>query len=338
MTSSLRVAVAGAVLASVAPGCHREPPVSLGGSGSTFQAEFQRLAIEAFTRANPGATITYAAGGSTRGQQDLASQAVDFAGSDSVIHPDDLARCKGGDVLYFPVLLGAIAVAYQQPGLNHLQLSASTIAAIFSRRATRWNDPAIGAENPGVALPDEPVIIVHRAEPSGTTENFTRYLSEAAGAGWSLGSGATIAWPEGSEAASGNEGVAQRIKRTRGAIGYVDLGASRAAGLQHALVRNRAGLYIEPSVVSTCAAGDGIHVNDDLTFSALDARSDEAYPLSFQSWVIVYARQRQPAALRSWLRFLLTDGQKLVDVHDFAPIPSSLQGRALANLQQLRGP
>ena len=264
---------------------------------------------------------------------------VDFAGSDSKYKDEDKAKIKGGDVLYFPLLLGPISVSYNVDGVDKLQLSAATIAKIFQGDIKKWNDKDIAAENAGVKLPDADIVVVHRADGSGTTDNFTKYLDKASGGAWKLKSGSTVQWPTNTQAGQGNGGVAQIVKSTKGAIGYVDLSDAKAAALKYASVKNQAGKFIEPTADSASAAGDGIDVKDDLTFSALDAKGDAAYPITYQSWVIVYAKPADKAkgkAVATYLKFLLTDGQKQLPGLDFAPLPKSLQDKAVAQLGKIQ--
>ena len=241
---------------------------SLNGSGSTFQKAYQETAIEEFKKANGGLTLNYGGGGSGKGRQDLADMVVDFAGSDSAFKEADLAKVKGGDILYFPVLLGPITISYNLDGVPKLQLSADTVAKIFQRTIKKWNDKAIAAENPGAKLPEQDIVVAHRADGSGTTDNFTKYLADAAKGTWTLKSGSTVEWPADTQAGQGNSGVAQLIKSTKGAVGYVDLSDAKASGLKYAQVKNQAGKFVEPTTDSASAAGDGIEVKDNLSCSA----------------------------------------------------------------------
>jgi phosphate transport system substrate-binding protein len=312
--------------------------VSLNASGSTFQKAYQEAAIEDFTKAHPGVKINYGGGGSGKGRQDLADQVVDFAGADSPYKDPDLAKNKGGDVLYFPILLGAITLSYNVDGVDQLQLSPPTIAKIFQRDIKKWNDPAIAGDNPGATLPDADIVVAHRADGSGTTDNFTKYLDKAAKDVWKLKSGSTVEWPADTQAGNGNPGVAQIVKSTKGAIGYVDLSDAKASGLRCAKVKNQGGTFVEPSSASASAAGDGIEVKDNLLFSALDPKGDAAYPITYQSWVIVYAKQADHAkgtTLKAYLKYLVTDGQAQLKTLDFAPLPRSLADKTVAQLDKL---
>lgn len=314
---------------------------TLNGSGSTLQKAYQETAIEEFKKSHPGVTINYGGGGSGKGRQDLADLVVDFAGSDSAYKEADLAKIKGGPVLYFPLLLGPIAVTYNLDGVAGLKLSAVTVAKIFQREVTRWNDAIIAADNAGVKLPDAPIVVAHRSDGSGTTDNFTKYLVMAAGAAWKLKSGSTVEWPADTQAGNGNPGVAQIVKTTRGAIGYVDLSDAKASGLKYASIKNQTGKFVEPTAATASVAGDGITVRDDLLFSALDAKGDQAYPITCQTWVIVYAEQKDKAKgalLKSYLRYLVTDGQRFLEELDYAPLPKGLQAKAVKHLDKIKVP
>ena len=313
--------------------------VALDASGSTFQKAYQEVAIEEFHKANPNIQINYGGGGSGKGRQDLADMVVDFCGSDAPYKDSDLARNKGGQVLYFPLLLGAVTISYHLEGVDKLQLSSETIAKIFQRDIKKWNDPAIAADNPGVQLPGTDITVAHRADSSGTTDIFTHYLDGAAPGVWRLKAGGTVEWSADTQAGQGNAGVAQIIKATNGAVGYVDESDAKAAGLVFAAVKNANGKFVMPTPESVSAAGDGIAVKDDLTFAAMNAKGDAAYPITGQTWVIVYAKQANAAkgaALKAYLQFLLTDGQKLLPDIDFAPLPKSLQDKAVAQLAKIQ--
>ncbi|HET9621863.1 MAG TPA: phosphate ABC transporter substrate-binding protein PstS [Kofleriaceae bacterium] len=314
---------------------------TLNASGSTFQKPYQEAAIEDFAKANAGVKINYGGGGSGKGRQDLADQVVDFAGADSPYKDADLGKNKGGDVLYFPILLGAITVSYNLDGVDKLQLSPATVAKIFQRDIKKWSDPAIAADNPGAKLPDADIVVAHRSDGSGTTDNFTKYLDKTAGDVWKLKSGSTVEWPADTQAGNGNAGVAQIVKSTAGAIGYVDLSDAKASQLRFASIKNQGGKFVEPSTDSASAAGDGIDVKDNLLFSALDAKGDAAYPITCQSWVIVYAKQTDHAKgtlLKQYLKYLVTDGQKQLKSLDFAALPRSLSDKAVAQLDKLQVP
>ncbi|MFZ4718116.1 MAG: phosphate ABC transporter substrate-binding protein PstS [Ilumatobacteraceae bacterium] len=312
---------------------------TLNGSGATFPKTFYEEAIAEFTAANSGVTINYGGGGSGKGRQDLADQIVDWAGTDGVIKEEDLPGFKGGEVLYFPTVVAPITVSFNLDGVDEVSLSAETIAKIFQVEITNWNDAAIAADNPGVTLPDQAITVVHRSDSSGTTGNFTKFLEKAAGpdAGgvWKLGTDSTVEWPANTQGAEGNGGVASLVQSTKGAIGYVDLSDAIDSGLAFAKVKNKAGNFVEASLDNASAAAEGAEIKDDLTFSAIWADGDNAYPITAQTWIIAYKKQTdaaKAAALKAFINYILTDGQDLAPTVNFAPLPTDLDDKAIAQL------
>jgi len=311
---------------------------TLNASGSTFQLPFQQAAIQAFKSVQSGMTINYGGGGSGKGRSDLAAGVVQFAGSDSPIPSDEVGNFKGKTVLYFPVMLGPITMSYNLSGVSSLKLDLPTIANIFQGKIKTWNDPAIKALNPGVNLPATKITVVHRSDSSGTTQNFTLFIQDAAGSAWTLGSDSTIKWPSGARAGEGNGGVAQIVKSTPGAIGYVDYADAKAAGLSFASVKNQAGNYIAPSPSSASAAGSTVTLKPDLTFAAAWSSNPQAYPITYQSWDLVFQKQSSANTakmLKAYIGYLLGDGQKLLQPLGYAPLPSNILSQAKAQLSKI---
>ena len=317
---------------------------TLNASGSTFQAALQEVAKAGFLEVAPKVTINYGGGGSGKGKTDLQGKVVDFAGTDSLVKPEDLAKYAGG-ILYFPFAAAPITVAYQLEGVSKLQLSADTIAKIFQAQVTKWNDASIAADNPGVTLPATNIIVVHRQEGSGTTSNFTGFLTKAAPTTWTLGKGDTVNWPASTQNGTGNQGVAQVIgngtgslRGNNGAIGYVDFADAKATGLKLASVKNAAGAYVAPSLAGVSAALAETTPNADLTYDPLNAAGDDAYPIATPTWILVYKTQTDKAkgeALKGFLNFLLTDGQALNESANYAELPASYRTKAIAQLNDL---
>jgi phosphate transport system substrate-binding protein len=314
------------------------PSGTLNASGSTFQLLFQQAAIQAFRSVEPGLTVNYGGGGSGKGRTDLAAGVVNFAGSDSPIPPTEISSFKGKTVLYFPVIMGPITLSYNLSGVNNLKLTPQVISDIFQAKIKTWNDPAIKAINPGVSLPSTPITLAVRSDSSGTTQNFTLFLQKSVGSAWKLGSSSTVNWPSGAQAGSGNGGVAQIVKSTPGAIGYVDYADAKGAGLTFASVKNKAGNYIAPSTASATAAAQNTTVKPDLTFSCIWASGAQSYPITYQSWDLVYQKQSSANTtkmLKAYLGYLLGDGQKLLPGLNYAPLPSSLDQKAKAQLSKI---
>jgi phosphate transport system substrate-binding protein len=310
---------------------------TLNGSGSTFQQAYDQEAVKSFDAKNPGITINYAGGGSGKGQQDLAGKLVDFAGSDAPITAANLSKYTGG-IVYFPTVAGPITVSYHLSGVSKLTLSPSTIAKIYSGKISTWSDPAIATDNPGVKLPSTAITPVHRSDASGTTNNFTLFLKKAAPSDWTLGSATTVNWP-GGQAGSGNPGVAQIVKSTDGAVGYVDYSTAVAVGLTFASVKNSSGKAIAPSLAGASAAIAGATVNPDLTYDPINAPGADAYPITSPTWIIIYKTQTDKAkgeALKAFLQFILKDGQgSFATDNDYAPLSKTLDQQAIAQLDQI---
>jgi phosphate transport system substrate-binding protein len=283
-------------------------------------------------------TVNYGGGGSGKGRTDLASGVVNFAGSDSPIPDAEAANFKGKTVLYFPVIIGPITMAYNLSGVSSLKLSPATIAGIFSGKIKTWNDAAIKADNPGASLPSTTITLAVRSDSSGTTSNFSKFLVASAGSAWTLGSSSTIKWPSSARAASGNGGVAQVVKTTPGAIGYVDYATAKASQLTVASVKNKDGQFVAPSPTSASAAASQVTPKADLTFAAVWQAGATSYPITYQSWDLVYAKQpnaNDAAMLKAYLGYLLGDGQKLLSQLGYAPLPSNLDQQAQAQLSKI---
>ena len=309
---------------------------TLNGSGSTFQLTYQQAAIQSFKTVQPGVTVNYGGGGSGKGRTDLASGVVQYAGSDSTIPAADQSQFKG-TVLYFPVVIGPISVAYNLSGVTTLKLTPTVIADIFQGKITNWNNSAITSINSGVTLPNQAITIAVRSDSSGTTQNFSLFLEKAAPS-WTLGSSSTIKWPGTARAGNGNGGVAQIVKSTPGAIGYVDYSDAKATGLSSAEVQNKAGNYVAPSPESATAAADGTTVEPNLTFHAVWAPGAQAYPITYQSWVLCYQAQsnsNNAAMLKAYVGYLIGAGQQQLTGLGYAPLPSSLQQMAQAQLSKI---
>jgi phosphate transport system substrate-binding protein len=309
-------------------------------AGSTFQTNFQQTAISAFKSVDPNITVDYDPVGSGSGRADLYANTVLFAGSDSAIPAKEASKVPAGKtVLYFPVQIGPIAMAYNLPGVTGLKLDATVLAGIFQGTIKTWDDPAIKALNPGMSLPSTTITLAVRSDSSGTTANFSQYLVDAAGSAWKLGTASTITWPSTAHAGDGGSAVAQIVKSTTGAIGYVDFSTATAAGLHAASVKNSAGDYVAPSSASATAAATNVTPKANLTFSTADEPGATSYPITYQSWDLVYAVQPNAtdvALLKAYLGYLLSSaGQALLTPLNLSPLPSSLDSAAVAQLSKI---
>jgi phosphate transport system substrate-binding protein len=309
----------------------------LKGSGSSFQDAFNQEVISAYKEKAPDVTVTYNAVGSGTGKKEFGQGLTDFAGTDSAVKDSD--GVPAGSFLYVPTVAGPITVSYNLSGVDKLQLSPDTLADIFQTKITKWNDPAIAKDNPSVSLPATSITVAHRSDGSGTTSQFTKYLTAAAPSTWKLGNGDTVAWPSGTQGAEKNTGVAQIIKQTDGAVGYVDFSDAVESKLTFASIRNKDGKFVAPTLEGASAALAGAKVNDDLTYDPLNASGAGTYPITAPTYVLIknnYDDANKASLVKDFVRYLLTDGQPIAKDVNFAALPSGLQQKALAQLDKVQ--
>ena len=306
-------------------------------SGASFPAAYYQEVIAEFKTVASKLSVTYNSVGSGQGKKDFGSNLVDFAGSDSTVKDTD--GPAAGSYLYVPTVAAPITVSYNLSGVDKLQLSADTLAKIFQTDIKKWNDAAIAADNPGVTLPDKSITVAHRAEGSGTTNNFTKYLKAAAPSVWKLDSGDTVNWPASTQGAQKNTGVAQIIKQSDGAIGYVDFSDAKESGLKFAAIKNKDGQYVAASLDGATAALQGATVKDDLTYDPLNAAGATTYPITAPTYILVrtqYPDAAKKDAVKGFVTYILTEGQTLAPEIDFAPLPDALKTKALAQLDKIQ--
>ncbi|GGK29639.1 hypothetical protein GCM10010124_22930 [Pilimelia terevasa] len=304
-------------------------------SGASFPDAYYQEVIATFKDAAPKVTVTYNAVGSGTGKEEFGKGLTDFAGTDSLVK--DGQGPKPGEFLYVPTVAAPITVSYNLDGVAALKLSPDTLAKIFQRTVKVWNAPEIAADNAGVTLPATPITVVHRADGSGTTSNFTKYLA-AASPLWKLGSGDTVAWPADTQAGNKNTGVAQLIQQGKGAIGYVDLSDATETKLTFASVKNKAGEFVAPTLAGATAALGGATVAADLSYSPLDSAGAGAYPITAPTFLLVkakYADAEKAKLVKGFVKYLLTDGRAAAAEVHFAVLPEALKAKALAQLDKI---
>ncbi|NIA24660.1 MAG: phosphate ABC transporter substrate-binding protein PstS [Gammaproteobacteria bacterium] len=311
---------------------------TLNGAGATFPAPIYLEWIGAYQKEFPDVRVNYQAIGSGGGVQNFIQQTVDFAGTDAFLTDDELAEAsQNGTVYHIPTVFGAVVPAYNLPGLDGLTLDCDSLAGVFLGTITQWNDPAITALNPQATLPDESIQIVHRSDGSGTTNAFTLYL-DICNPQWhdTVGYGKDVEWPVG-VGGKGNDGVAAAISNTEGSLGYVELAYATQTGLQVTSMVNQSGNVVEPNLASTAAAADGVAFPDDLRFTLADTPAPQGWPIATATWILAYGNMPQEEAqlLQSWLTWALTQGDDAAKALDYAPIPDSLQEKALAFVDKI---
>ena len=335
---SIAVALSAAALLSQVA---RAQSVDLTGAGATFPYPIYSKWFSDYAQ-RTGVKINYQSIGSGGGIRQLSEQTVDFGASDSPMSDQELASAKGGPILHFPTVMGAVVITYNLPTLNRpLNLSGDVIADIFSGKITRWNDARIVAQNRGVTLPNSDILVVHRSDGSGTTYIFSDYLS-AVSPSWSgsLGKGKEIKWPVGL-GGKGNEGVAGQVKQTPASIGYVELAYAKQNKLPYANVRNAAGRFVSPSIASVTAAAAAMKLpkNTDYRVSIVNAPGTDSYPISSMTWILAYQNQQdrvKGAKLVNFLRWAYKDGEKTASSLDYAPLPPAMVAQLQNRLKSIR--
>jgi len=305
--------------------------VDLTGAGATFPYPIYSKWFSEYAN-NTGVRINYQSIGSGGGIRQLSEETVDFGASDSPMSDEEVAKAKGGPVLHIPTVLGADVITYNLPGVTSaLKFTPEAIAEIFMGRIKKWNDARLASLNPGVALPNQDILVVHRSDGSGTTYIFTDYLTTASPA-WktAVGKGKEVKWPVGL-GAKGNEGVAGQVKQTPGAIGYVELAYAKQNNLPVAAIRNKSGQFIVASVAAVTAAAAGaakaLPANTDYRISIVDAPGADSYPISSFTWILAYQKQKDAVKgkkLVDFLNWALTDGEKMAGALDYAPLPAEM--------------
>jgi phosphate transport system substrate-binding protein len=312
----------------------------INGAGSTFDYPAFTKWFEAYSAVDANVHFNYQSVGSGAGQQQLIKQTIDFGASDGPMSDANLAKAPG-KILHLPVVAGAVTIAYNLPGNPKLKLDADVISGIYLGNITRWNDPKLAALNSGVSLPDMPIVVVHRSDGSGTTFIFTDYLSSISPV-WAdtVGKGTSVKWPAAvGVGAKGSEGVAGQVKQLPGGIGYVELAYAEQNKMSYADVKNAAGNFITPTPDSVSAALATAKIPDDFRFSMVNASGVDAYPIAGPSWVLIYQNQKNAEhgkKLVEFLKWAVTDGQKLSSQLDYAPLPEEVQQRELKLIDTIK--
>jgi len=319
---------------------------TLNGAGSSAQEAAQGAWAAGFQTAHPGVTVNYDPSGSGAGQEQFLAGAVPFAGSDAAFDDGQVAQtkkaCNGATAIEVPAYISPIALVFHVDGVDHLQLSAQTVAGIFSGKITGWDDAAIKADNPGTSLPSTRITAVHRSDDSGTTKNVTDYLHQTAPSAWPAEAGET--WPfKAGEAGNGTSGVIAAVKNGSGTIGYAD--ASQAGDLGVASIKVGSG-YVAPGATAAAKAAEvstpvaGRAANDMAL--EVDRTTDQAgaYPLVLVSYVIAcpsYADKGTADLVRSYLAYAVSSQgqQAAAKAAGSAPMPASLQSKASAALAKI---
>ena len=324
----------------------KAPAGSLNASGSTFVQPFFTSAFYAYTGKNQGLQVNYQGVGSGAGITAFESGTVDFAASDVPMAASDLAKvpASSGPVIQIPDILGGVTVSYNLPGVTtRLKLDGPTLAGIFDGSITMWNASQIKNLNPGVSLPAHAIVPEVRADSSGTTYIFTDFLGSAAPSVWTLGTSKTIAWPASAVQTPKNSGVAASIQSTPYSIGYVELSYAIQNKFTYAAVKNAAGNYVVPSLVTVAADADQKTGITSTNFSIVNQAGSNSYPISGYSWAILLQKQTSSTTGAQVVKVLdwtthTGGGQDLANGLGYVSLPPAVQNQNRTMLLTVVGP
>ena len=311
----------------------------INGAGATFPYPIYSKWLDEYTKVDPEVRFNYQSIGSGGGIKQVTARTVDFGASDGPM-TDAQLKAAPSELFHIPTVLGSVVATYNLPGSPTLKFTGDVLAEIFLGKITKWNDAEITALNPGVSLPSESIVVVHRSDGSGTTYIWVDYLSKISPE-WEkkVGRGTSVNWPVGL-GGKGNEGVSGQIKNQPGALGYVELAYGVKNHLPVASVKNAAGKFVEPSIASTTAAAAGAakSMPDDFRVSLTNPPGDEAYPIASFTWLLVYKDQPNELKGRALVRFvwwMSHEGQKYADELLYAPLPPAVVKQIEAKLKHI---
>ncbi len=301
----------------------------INGAGATFPAPIYTKWFDEYRKIRPTTQVNYQPVGSGAGIRQLLAGTVDFGASDNPMTDEQISQAKI-KLLHFPTVLGADVPTYNVPGISaELKFTPQALAGIFLGTIRKWNDAAIAGPNSGVNLPAKDIVVVHRSDGSGTTFIWTDFLSKVSG-DWKskVGRGASVNWPVGL-GGKGSEGVAGLIKQTPNAIGYIELTYAIQNNLAYGRVLNAAGVFVKAdlSSVSAAAAGAAKKMPEDFRVSITNAEGKGAYPISSFTWLLLPAQfsdSNKRDALKTFLQWMLTDGQKFAEPLSYAKLPEEV--------------
>jgi phosphate transport system substrate-binding protein len=333
------VAACAVCAAACGGGASAATAVDLHGAGASFPYPLYDRWFKDYVGSHPNTTVDYQSVGSGAGITQFTNKTVDFGASDAAMTDEEIAKVDRG-VQLIPMTAGSIVLSYNLPDLNApLKLSRKTYSGIFLGKITKWNDPAVAADNPGAKLPALAITLVHRADSSGTTYNMTQHLS-AISPEWQAGPGTSKApnWPVGI-GSKGNEGVTSTLQQTPGAIGYVEYGYAKQSKLTMAALENKAGKFVEPNTASGQAALSGAQLPDNLRVFLPDPDGADAYPVVTYTWLLLYKNSDKPAsaaAMKDIVKYCLTDGQKVSEEMGYIPLPQPVVAADLKALDNIK--
>lgn len=303
----------------------------LNGAGATFPYPIYSKWFSEYHQEHPDIEINYQSIGSGGGIRQVSARTVDFGASDGPMTDQQLQEAKF-KIIHFPTVLGANVPAYNIAGVkSELKFTPDVIAGIYLGKVTSWNDPAIAKVNPGVSLPNSPIVVIHRSDGSGTTYVWTDYLSKVS-SDWNgeVGKGTSVRWPVGL-GAKGNEGVAGMIRQMEGAFGYVELVYAVQNKITYGSVQNAAGQFVKADLGSITAAAASVKsMPADFRVSITNAPGKDAYPISSFTWLLIPAEwsdKTKEKVMVDFLNWMLGQGQTMTAQLSYAPLPDSVKAK-----------
>ena len=323
------------LLAALPNNAAAQSVTTLIGAGATFPYPIYAKWFENYRRQAPNVEFRYDAVGSEAGIRRLLQNKVDFGASDNPEILHELAPNDEGDYLFFPSVVGAVVPIVNLPGFgDNIAFTPEALAGIYLGKITKWNDPVLIQSNRGHRLPNLDIVVVHRADGSGTTYAWADYLSKTS-AEWKthVGTGLSPKWPVGRDA-NGNDGVAKMVKELGGSIGYVEFIYALQNHLSFGRIRNRKGEFVAASLESIAAAAtNAMEPGSDFKVSIVDAPGVGSYPIASFTWFVVPARIADSArrgAMVDFLKWMLGPGQKQAAALGYLPLPNKLVGKETA--------
>jgi phosphate transport system substrate-binding protein len=319
--------------------------VSLNAAGATFPYPIYSKWFDVYHSQRSNIQINYQSIGSGGGIRQLTAGTVDFGASDGPMNDDQIKEFQtknGCTVLHFPTVLGAVVPMYNIPNLTaELKFTQKAMVGIYLGTITKWNDPEISKANPGVSLPKDDIVVVHRSDGSGTSYIFTDFLAKVSD-DWKnkVGKGTSVNWPVGL-GGKGNEGVSGLVKQTPDAIGYVELIYALQNNIPFGYVQNADGKFLKASLagVTAAASGGAKTMPDDFRVSITNASGAEAYPISSFTWLLIPQQIKDQAkrdAVKGFLKWMLTDGQQYNEGLSYAKLPKPVVEKELKAISQVQ--
>jgi phosphate transport system substrate-binding protein len=332
------------LLLCVLPALPLVAQTTLNGAGATFPNPIYSKWFSEYHKLHPDIQMNYQSLGSGAGIRQVTEGTVDFGASDMPMTDGQLTEAQSKrktKVLNIPTVLGAVVPAYNIPGVSgEVKFTPDSLAGIFLGKITKWNDNAVTSVNPGINFPDQPIIVIHRSDGSGTTFIWTDYLSKV-NADWQsqVGSNTSVKWPIGL-GGKGNEGVAGSIRQLQGSIGYVELIYAVQNKIPYGSVRNAAGVFVKASLEGvTAAAASSPKMPADFRASITNAPGKDSYPISSFTWLLIPEQSKDAAKgkiLADFLNWMVTDGQKMTAALTYAPLPDTVGQKVKDTIKQVR--